>query len=40
MTNRANVSGMTYDAAYRTRRPMHSFFASRTLVVGGELQLR
>jgi hypothetical protein len=40
VTDRANASAVTYDAAYRTRQPVHSFFASRTIVVGGELQLR
>lgn len=29
VTNRRNVTGMTYDAGYRTRQPLHSFFATR-----------
>jgi hypothetical protein len=40
LTGRANVSAMTYDETYRERRPMRVVFASRTVVVGGELQLR
>ncbi len=38
--DRANVSAVTYDAEYRRREPIHPFFATRTLVVGGEVQFR
>ena len=37
---RANVSGYAYDASYATREPVHTFFASRTFVLGGELMFR
>ncbi len=40
VTGRANTSSVTYDASYSTRRSMHSFFASRTIVAGAEIQLR
>jgi hypothetical protein len=40
LAGRANVSGVTYDASYTTRRPIHAFFSSRTAVLGGELQWR
>lgn len=40
LTDRANVSAITYDAGYSRREPIHAFFGSRTFVVGGELQLR
>jgi hypothetical protein len=40
LMNRPNASGLTYDATYRTSAPMLSFFATRTLVGGGELQFR
>jgi hypothetical protein len=40
VTDRANVSAVTYDAAYQNRENMHSFFASRTLVAGAEVQRR
>jgi hypothetical protein len=34
--DRANVVGYTYDASYRERRPIGSFFGDRTLVFGVE----
>jgi hypothetical protein len=34
--DRANVVGYTYDATYRERRPIDSFFGDRTLVFGAE----
>src|SRR5205814_7315161 len=40
ITNRHNVAGYTYDAQYSTREATHSFFATRTIVVGGEFQFR
>jgi hypothetical protein len=40
LTDRANASAMTYDATYSRRRPIQTFFATRTFVVGGELQRR
>jgi hypothetical protein len=40
LTGRANTASVTYDASYTTRRSMHSFFASRTIVAGAEIQLR
>ncbi len=40
LADRANVSAMTYDATYSRRQPIKTFFATRTFVVGGELQLR
>jgi hypothetical protein len=39
VTNRPNTTGITYDATWREARPIRTFFASRTIVVGGELQL-
>jgi vitamin B12 transporter len=36
--DRANVVGYTYDADYRARRPIGSFFGDRTLVFGMELR--
>jgi hypothetical protein len=30
--------GYTWDAAYESRRPIHTFFAARTAVLGVELQ--
>jgi hypothetical protein len=39
-TDRANVSSVTYDATFRNRVAMHSFFATRTLVAGAEVQRR
>lgn len=38
LLDRENVMAYTYDAAYRERQPVASFFADRTLVVGFELQ--
>lgn len=40
ITNRRNVSGVTYDASYRNREFTHAFFASRTIVLGGEVLFR
>ena len=40
LTNRKNVSGVTWDAAYRNRDYVHTFFSQRTLVVGAEAQFR
>ena len=40
VTDRKNTSSITYDETYTTRRSMHSFFATRTIVVGAEIQLR
>lgn len=40
LTNRRNVSGLTYDASYASSRPVHSFFAHRTIVMGVEVQWR
>ena len=40
LADRANTSGMTYDATYRKREPIHTFFATRTIVMGGEFQFR
>jgi hypothetical protein len=40
LAGRRNVASMWYDAEYRRRQPIHAFFARRTVVVGGELQLR
>jgi hypothetical protein len=40
VTNRANVATFTYDPAYTTREAVHTFFAKRTLVLGGELMFR
>jgi hypothetical protein len=40
LADRANVSMMTYDATYSRRQPINTFFATRTFVTGGELQLR
>ncbi len=38
--NHHNSSAVTYDASYQTRTPVYSFFASRTVVVGGEFQFQ
>jgi vitamin B12 transporter len=38
--DRRNVMGYTYDAAYRERRPINSFFAHRVVMIGTEMQLR
>jgi len=40
LTGRANTASVTWDASYTTRHSMHSFFASRTIVAGAEIQLR
>jgi hypothetical protein len=40
LTDRANASTVTYDATFTQRRPIPTFFATRTFVGGGELQLR
>ncbi len=40
VTNRHNVSGITWDPAQQREVAMHSFFASRTVVAGGEFQFR
>jgi tetratricopeptide (TPR) repeat protein len=40
VAGRRNVASLAYDAEYRVRRPVHAFFAARTLVAGGELQFR
>lgn len=38
LSDRRNVAALTYDATYSRSSPVHSFFARRTLVVGGEVQ--
>ncbi|MEO5816307.1 MAG: TonB-dependent receptor plug domain-containing protein [Gemmatimonadaceae bacterium] len=38
--NHHNSSGVTYDASYQVQIPVYSFFASRTVVVGGEFQFQ
>ena len=38
LLDRPNVMAYTYDAAYRVRRPIRSFFGDRTLVLGIEAQ--
>jgi tetratricopeptide (TPR) repeat protein len=38
--DRANATALTYDATYNSSRPVHTFFAERTIVVGAELQWR
>lgn len=40
VTNRANVAAFTYDPSYTSREAVHTFFARRTLVVGGEFMFR
>jgi hypothetical protein len=40
VTNRTNVQTWTYDATYSSREPVHSFFSSRTIVVGAEMMFR
>jgi TonB-dependent Receptor Plug Domain len=40
VANRRNVSTFTYDPTYTSREAVHSFFAKRTLVVGGEFMFR
>jgi vitamin B12 transporter len=39
-TNRANVATFTYDPTYTSREAVHTFFAKRTLVVGGEFMFQ
>jgi len=34
------VATFTYDPSYTSREAVHTFFARRTLVVGGELMFR
>lgn len=38
LLDRANVAGYTYDATYRERLPIDSFFGDRTLVFGAEVR--
>ncbi len=38
--NRRNVAALAYDADYASSRPVHSFFAHRTVVLGAEVQWR
>jgi hypothetical protein len=38
--DRRNVASLSYDETYTSRRPVHTFFATRTLVAGGEIQFR
>ena len=40
VTARRNVAAMSYDADYERRVPVHTFFATRTIVVGAEWQVR
>jgi hypothetical protein len=40
VTNRPNVATFTYDPSYTSREAVHTFFARRTLVIGGELMFR
>ncbi|MFL5580406.1 MAG: hypothetical protein ACJ8AO_08530 [Gemmatimonadaceae bacterium] len=40
LTGRANASAVAYDAAYRTRSLVPTFFASRTVVAGAEVRRR
>src|SRR5688572_2288727 len=40
VTDRANVSTFTYDPTYTSREPVHTFFAKRTIVLGGEVMFR
>ena len=40
VTNRPNVSTFTYDPTYTSREAVHSFFAKRTVIVGGEFMFR
>jgi len=39
-TNRPNVSTFTYDPTYTSREAVHTFFAQRTIVFGGEFMFR
>jgi tetratricopeptide (TPR) repeat protein len=38
--NRGNVTTWTYGPTYTSREPVHTFFAKRTVVIGGELMFR
>ncbi|GLC26814.1 hypothetical protein [Roseisolibacter agri] len=40
VAGRANATAVTYDARYRTRTLVPSFFAQRTVVAGAEVQFR
>jgi hypothetical protein len=40
VTNRSNVATFTYDPTYTSREPVHTFFARRTVVLGGEIMFR
>ena len=40
VTDRANVAAFTYDPTYTMREPVHTFFAKRTIVIGGEVMFR
>lgn len=40
LANRRNAAGATWDASYTTRRLTPTFFASRTIVAGAEVQWR
>jgi hypothetical protein len=40
VAGRRNVASMSYDAGYAHRTPVSTFFASRTVVAGGEVQFR
>jgi hypothetical protein len=40
VTNRGNVATFTYDPTYTSREPVHTFFARRTIVLGGEIMFR
>lgn len=39
-TDRHNVSTFTYDPTYTSREAVHTFFARRTIVLGGEVMFR
>jgi hypothetical protein len=40
VANRANVASYTYDPTYTSRETVHTFFAKRTVVMGGEFMFR
>ena len=40
VTDRGNVATFTYDPTYTSREPVHTFFARRTIVLGGEIMFR
>ncbi len=40
LANRGNITMWTYDPTYTSREPVHTFFAKRTVVIGGELMFR